>query len=236
MYAFLNLMSKKEKHQLSYQGNLITYYIYFKNQKNTILKLIDNQIVISAPINTPIYLIEQFIYKHISRLVKIQNNYEFLRVYDFYTNKPWIKIFEKSVDIELVDQNIHTKKINNKIIIKNYYDNEIQLEKIYNFLAKEYKNWFIHQTLLWAEKMNLSFENISVKVMKAKWGLCYSKKRHIIYNTKLLHFSSEIIDYVIVHELTHILYPNHSKDFWRHVANYLPNYRELQQILNSKGI
>ncbi|WFQ91373.1 M48 family peptidase [Mycoplasma feriruminatoris] len=235
MYAFLNLMSK-EKHQLSYQGNTITYFIHYKNQKNTILRLIDNQIVVSAPFNTPIYLIEQFIYKHISKIVKVQNNYEFLRVYDFYTNKPWIKIFEKIVDIELVDQNIHPKKINNKIIIKNYYNNEIQLEKIYNFLAKEYKNWFINQTLMWAEKMNLSFENISVKVMKAKWGLCYSKKKNIIYNTKLLHFDPKIIDYVIVHELTHILYPNHSKDFWRYVATYLPNYQELQQILNSKGI
>ncbi|MBY7703829.1 M48 family metallopeptidase [Vibrio harveyi] len=35
----------------------------------------------------------------------------------------------------------------------------------------------------------------------------------MVYNTKLLHFTPDIIDYVIVHELTHIVHPNHSKDF-----------------------
>ncbi|AJM72198.1 YgjP family zinc-dependent metalloprotease [Mycoplasma yeatsii] len=226
----------KEKHQLSYQKNNITYYVVYKNQKNMILKLTNNQITVSAPFNTPIYLIEQFIYKHISKLIKVQNNYEYLRVYDFYSSKPWIKIFENQVEVELLNENIHSKIIDNKIVMKNYFDNQIQLDKIYNLLAKEYKNWFINRTIMWAEKMNIAFNNVSVKTLKSKWGYCNTKLKNIVYNTKLLHFTPNIIDYVIVHELTHIVHPNHSKDFWRFLSLYIPDYKELQQKLNSKGV
>ncbi|AEM69027.1 SprT family zinc-dependent metalloprotease [Mycoplasma putrefaciens] len=226
----------KEKHQLIYQKNLITYYVIYKNQKNIILKLIDNQIVVSAPINTPIYLIEPFVYKHISKLLRVQNSYEFLKAYDFYSSKPWVKVFENPFEIQLVDDNIHSKIIDNKIVMKNYFNNQIQLEKIYNLLAKSYKNWFVSRTNFWAEKMQIEFNGVSVKVLKSKWGYCNTKQKNIVYNTKLIHFEPKVIDYVIVHELSHIIYPNHSKDFWRYLSTFLPDYQKLQEKLNSKGI
>jgi len=121
--------------------------------------------------------------------------------------------------------------------MKNYHNTEEQLKKLYSFLGKYYKNWFINQTMDWAFKMNqLEFNNLTVKVMKGKWGACYANAKRLLFNTKLLHFDKQVIDSVIIHELVHLMQPNHSQQFWKYVHRFCPNYKELDKILNSAGI
>ncbi|WP_027875506.1 SprT family zinc-dependent metalloprotease [Mesoplasma chauliocola] len=237
MFVSLNLMSNlKLKKTLSYQGNNLSYTITFKEQKHIILRVIQGEVRISAPLNTPDWEVEKIIYKNISKIVSVQNQHILSSVYDFNSSNPWVKIFDKEIEI-IIDENLTRSKFeNNKIYMKNYFDNEEQVKKMYSILAKHYKNWFISRTIDWGLKMNIQFRNVNVKLMKAKWGYCLPKELKIAYNTKLLHFNDEIISYVIIHELTHILYPNHSREFWNFVEIYCPNYKELQILLNSTGI
>ncbi|WP_026389295.1 SprT family zinc-dependent metalloprotease [[Acholeplasma] multilocale] len=224
------------KKSLSVNGNSVNYYIRYGKQKNIILRVREGEIHISAPEYAPDWEIERMIYKNISKITQVQNNYEVRSKYDLYGSQPWIKIFNKEVPLFIVDENIHTKQNEEGIFMKNYYDSKIQLDKIYTFLAKQYKNWFINRSSQYALMMGVEFRNMSVKVMNTKWGVCYPTQQKIIYNTKLLHFEPEIIDYVIIHELAHLRYHNHSKDFWRFVEQFLPNYREISKVLNSAGL
>ena len=65
--------------------------------------------------------------------------------------------------------------------------------------------------------------------MKSAWGIYHSKGNDISFNSLLLSQTKEFIEYVVVHELCHIRYLNHQKEFWNLVATQIPNYREIRK-------
>ncbi len=71
---------------------------------------------------------------------------------------------------------------------------------------------------------------IRIKDQKTRWGSC-SSKGNLNFNWRLSLMAPEILDYVVVHELCHLKYMNHSSEFWAHVGKILPNYKELRKRL-----
>lgn len=69
---------------------------------------------------------------------------------------------------------------------------------------------------------------ITIKQIKYAWGSCSSKK-NITLNLELIKYSQQAIRYVILHELCHLKYMNHSKDFWDLVEKYMPNYKQIKK-------
>lgn len=76
----------------------------------------------------------------------------------------------------------------------------------------------------WQAIMNVEIASVKVRFYKSRWGSCDSKGR-LTFNTRLVMFPKELIDYVIVHELAHRKYLNHSAQFWSLVGLYFPNYQ-----------
>lgn len=228
----MNQIQKK----IQVNGHLLNYYLTYRTQKNIILRVREGQIYITAPDYAQDWEIEQLIYRNYAKINNIQNNYEVQSKYDFYASEPWIKIFDEPVKIVLTTDNSRAKMIDQMIQMHNYFNVEEQLTKIYPFLAQQYKNWFQNRVLQWAEKMEVSYKNLSLRILKMKWGVCYPQSQKIVLNIKLIHFDPQIIDYVIVHELAHLIYPNHSKNFWYLIAKILPNYQEIKKILDNSGI
>ena len=70
----------------------------------------------------------------------------------------------------------------------------------------------------------------NIKNLKATWGIC-SSKRKISINQNLMAYSRQAIEYVSLHELCHLKYMNHSKEFWNLVEYYMPNYKQAKQEL-----
>ena len=67
--------------------------------------------------------------------------------------------------------------------------------------------------------------------MKTRWGV-YNRKNHTItLNSRLIEFDTEKIDYVITHELSHIIHFDHSEYFWQLVSKYCPNYKKIRKEL-----
>lgn len=69
---------------------------------------------------------------------------------------------------------------------------------------------------------------IRIKDIKYAWGSCSSNK-NITINHKLISYSEIAIRYVILHELCHLKYMNHSKEFWNLVQRYMPEYKEVKK-------
>ena len=88
------------------------------------------------------------------------------------------------------------------------------------------------KTLIESKKMNLKVEKIKVRSYKNRWGSC-SSNGDISYNWKLIMAPEKIINYVIIHELCHLIHFNHSRDYWGEVSKKLPNYRESKEWLKS---
>lgn len=75
---------------------------------------------------------------------------------------------------------------------------------------------------------------ITVKTFRARWGSCTSSG-NIYYNWKIIIAPGHIVDYVVIHELCHLLHHNHSPAFWQAVARYCPDYRECTAWLKANG-
>ena len=67
--------------------------------------------------------------------------------------------------------------------------------------------------------------------MTSRLGVCNIKNKNITLNLELSKYNIEALDYVIVHELSHLIHPNHSKEFWILVSKYYPNYKQIRKYL-----
>ncbi len=76
---------------------------------------------------------------------------------------------------------------------------------------------------------------IVVRNQKTRWGSC-SSKGNLNFNWRLLMAPAKVLDYVVVHELCHLAYLDHSKQFWQMVAAVLPDCRERRNWLKTHGM
>jgi len=114
---------------------------------------------------------------------------------------------------------------------------EKQLHKIDNLtLINEsaiYSLEFIQERLeYYSSMMNLSYTKLKFRKMKSRWGSCNSR-REITLNKELTRVNKELIDYVVVHELAHLRYMNHSKEFHNLVDVYLPSSKLYRKELKN---
>ena len=100
-------------------------------------------------------------------------------------------------------------------------------EAIENFYRQKAIDKIIPLTKKWAKIMEVNPEHISFRYNKNRWGSCSSSKR-ISFNYHLVKLSSSLIEYVVVHELAHILHQNHSKNFWKVVQNNISDYKSKE--------
>ena len=81
-----------------------------------------------------------------------------------------------------------------------------------------------------AQLHNFVYNRISIRKQKTRWGSC-SSKDNINLNMNLLHLPSELMDYVLLHELVHTKVKNHGKDFWDELETVVPNARIIDRKL-----
>jgi predicted metal-dependent hydrolase len=77
-------------------------------------------------------------------------------------------------------------------------------------------------------------KTIEIDESRTKWGSCSSDKK-LTFNYRLAMAPVEVIDYVIVHELCHLLHMNHDRSFWRRVGSIMPDYKEKEAFLARYG-
>ena len=78
-------------------------------------------------------------------------------------------------------------------------------------------------------KENIKSPILKIRDMRTRWGV-YNRKNHTItLNAKLIEFDTQKIDYVIIHELSHIIHFNHSQSFWNLVSKYCKDYKKIRK-------
>ena len=92
------------------------------------------------------------------------------------------------------------------------------------------KEKFTTRVQYYCNIMGVSVNRISIKDQKTRWGSC-SSKGNVNFNYKLYYMPQALMDYVIVHELSHRKYMNHSDLFWNEVEKYCPEYRMYRKEL-----
>ena len=84
----------------------------------------------------------------------------------------------------------------------------------------------------WEPKLGVRVERFHVQRMKTRWGSCNPPKRSIRLNTELARKPRECLEYLVVHEMVHLLEPTHNERFIALMDRFLPNWRHLRDVLN----
>ncbi len=207
-----------------YNNNKYEIIIEKKKIKNMYLKVKEDlKIYISCNRFVTIRQIEKMIndnYNAICKMIDRQTKNQVKSSEFYYLGKKHDVVFSdifKSVDIS--DNKIYVK---DKNTIEKWLKKQIEivftseLEKcIDNFEEK------------------LPIVNLKIRNMKTRWGVCNRSNNNVTLNSNLIRFEIDIIDYVIYHELSHFIHPNHSANFWKHVEKYVPNYKILRNRLKN---
>lgn len=225
----------------------ISVQIVRKNIKNIHLKVFRSlEVVLSVPMNITTEWIDSFLEGHVEWIdgqitkykkasghnnlsgIRSGSSTQFLgkdiRIYKEASLKNCVKKDEKRVCI-------FVKDINDEELAQRLFDEwwrtvanqvfQVEMEKLYQKMFKKY---------------NLSQPHIVVRKMKTLWGSCTPAKGKITLNEYLLKADIRCIQYVILHELTHLKYPNHSKDFYNFLTIHMPDWKERKRQLDNEVV
>ncbi len=110
------------------------------------------------------------------------------------------------------------------------WDDEILNAKINKFYKQTAAKVLADRLEYFAQLMQLEYKSFKVRDYKSRWGCC-SRQADIILNYRVIMLPHKLIDYIIIHELSHILEFNHSKEFYHIVACVMPDYKTYQKQL-----
>lgn len=86
--------------------------------------------------------------------------------------------------------------------------------------------------LTWEQRLNVHLRGYSLRRMKTRWGTCNYRTKHIRLNTELVTKPSHLLEYVLVHEMVHLIVPNHGPRFVALMNEHFPSWREARAELN----
>ena len=209
-----------------------------KRKKTISIQVKNGNIEVKAPFGLNQSYIESFIQK---KEKWIKNKIDLQKSIKELSEKKFIEgeIFKFLGEDLVLKINIGNKKeayVENEFLyltINNKDNNKEKIKKKMElFYRSSSKNILEEKTFSQAKKMNLYPKKVKVRSYKNRWGSC-AYNGDISYNWKLIMLPEKIIDYVIVHELCHLIHFNHSKDFWKEVIKILPNYNDSKEWLRS---
>ena len=143
-----------------------------------------------------------------------------------------------SLDIRVGEDtdNISVKLFQGKFVVNTYTKDE-------DLIKKAMENWYREKTLAkvkervsyYSSYFNDKVTTIKVKEQKKRWASCTSKNE-LLFNWRCVMAPVFVLDYIVVHEMCHMEYKNHSKDFWNRVCAVMPDYEVRRAWLRNNGI
>ena len=205
--------------QIEINNNVYDVEVIKKNNRNTYIRVKNGKIVVTTNYLTSKSSIKKLILDNISSIEKMvdtdrkkqdkeENFYYFGKQYD---------IIYGFNEIEFNGDKI-------------YAPNKQKLEK---YILDDIKNIYQDRLSYWYNvfEERIPLPNLKIRKMTSRWGVCNIKNHNVTLNYELSKYDKCCLDYVIVHELSHFIHHNHSKDFWSLVEKYYPKYKECKKML-----
>ena len=196
----------------------------------------DGSVVVNAPQNLAVDEVEKNIYKKrlwIWEKLAIKNVYNDRLIERKFISGETFSYLGRSYRLQVVDEDIDLK-------LKNGW---FMLGRKYRTQAKElFKKWYIEhlkskiqERFVYLNKeLNLPTSEYKVMELGYRWGSC-TKDGVLNFNWKIAMAPLGVIDYIILHEVTHLKEHTHNERFWREIQRLMPNYLEKKEWLKIQG-
>jgi len=210
-----------------------------KNIKNMYLSVLppDGKVRISAPVSTRDELIRNFAISKIGWIKKQIDKFENQRkqIEKEYVSGESHYVWGRRYKMEIRYNHRNNVEIEgNKLILTVRKSSTIQQrEKVMTeWYRKQLKDKLPELVKKWEEIIGVQAESIRVKNMLTRWGTCNVKDKRIWINLQLAKKPIECLEYIIVHELVHLLEKSHNSVFKGYMDKFLPDWRITKKILN----
>ncbi len=164
----------------------------------------------------------------------------------FYKNLPLLKSsFQTGDFLPYLGENC-------SVVLSEGKNKRPKIEKVANtfFISSNFdavpkkfiKKWYLQQAEqvigerveIWKQKFGASVNSVSIRSQRSRWGSC-STKGNLNFNWKLVMAPLDVVDYLVIHELTHLRHMNHSGAFWETVEMHCPDYADKEKWLKQNG-
>ena len=190
-----------------------------KGQKYTYVRVKDsNTISVTTNRLTPNFEIERILKKSDSSIRKMIKSKE----KELTFSKNFYYLGKKYDVVNTNDGNIILGS--DKVFI----DSRIDIDKWYRYKAS---TLFKDRLDYWYNQFSRSipYPSLTIRKMKTRWGVCNIRDKKVTLNLELMKHDIDCLDYVIVHELSHLVYGDHSKNFWNVVEENYPDYKDIRK-------
>lgn len=199
--------------------------------KHMRLQIEDDRLKLVLPRGVGLYQAEDFVKAKIGWIKKHLRNTN--------NNSGKVLFLGKEIKIkqefELFSKHHKVKYSNSEFKIVSPSGSKADVKNIYSsWLRQQAKEYIATRAYKLARENNFVVNKISIRGQTTRWGSC-SSKYNLSFNFKLMQFRQEVIDYVIFHELCHLIEMNHSKSFWSLLKKFCPDYKFLKSELKNSG-
>lgn len=235
-----------EKESIDVNGEKIVFFVQRKNIKNINLKVnLDKKVTMSIPMKMEIEIAKEFVKKKAEWIKKQQNYYEaFVEEKENITfeNGERVYLLGKQYKMKIIPNTTNSIEIKDKYfeinIKEKYIENKKYIRKVYDKWLKEYAEQILKDLIIryqaTLKKYNIKIPKLEIRQMKSRWGSCIPSNNKVIFNLNLIKTPMCCIEYVVLHELSHFKYQNHSKNFYNFITIFMPDWKERKKILDEE--
>ena len=228
------------------EQRVLEYQLTRKQVKNINLRVKpDGQVFVSASQNVPVEFIDNFVKEKQEYIIRALDKYEENRKYISFAPRQYVSgesfdILGKSLRLKVIQGNqesVTTDGVFIFLTVRNK-ENQKRKENLMNNWLKEMQtgtfNQISREIYQIFKKYDVEYPIVKVRYMTSRWGSCQSKLGVITLNSKLIEAPRNCIEYVVLHEFTHFIHPNHSKKFYDFVAMLMPDWKERKRELEKR--
>ncbi len=174
---------------------------------------------------------EEWIWRHYQKMEKLKET-SFM-----YRGGDTVFLFGEAHPI-VIQEGRSSFRMQGETLVLTYMDNDP--DKILHFLYKHLDRYLLEEAKPYAEKYQdmlrdygyTEIPSFKARIMKSKWGVCFTRENRITLSSYLVHFPKECLEYIVLHEMTHFLVPNHSKRFYEIIRSRMPDYKTVLKQLH----
>jgi len=220
------------------------YELFYTDRKTLGIKVYpDTSVKVFAPIDTDLPIIEQHLKAKRRWIEKQQRSFQtylpatpprqYIGGESFlYLGKQYMLKIEPSTAEEV-------KLYQGRLVVKTVNPDATHIKKLLQqwYIARAtilFNKLFEEQFYLF-KRFGLEKPILQIKKMEKRWGSCTPQQK-IILNPELIKAPVVCINYVILHELCHLVHHNHSKSFYRLLENFMPDWQKYKQLLETKMV
>lgn len=223
-------------------GNAISYTLERKPVKNINLRIRADQCVyVSAPKDVAAKMVDAFVVEKsayiLRALKKFKDKNRETVSENKFVNGETVKFLGRNLRLKI--KNASRSKVESDesyvtLYVKDVQDADLKKRVLETWLRKKCKDEITaicKKVYPQVKKYGIAFPEIQLREMVSRWGSCSPKKGFVTFNTALIAMPVSCIEYVVTHEFTHFLYPNHSKKFYQQLATFMPDWEERKKRL-----